>query len=68
MGSLSDPAIVVRSGVLGIEPQGLVIVGNGARVVLLGSLSTPAIVVRPGVLGIEPQDFVIVGNGALIIA
>ena len=53
---------------VGIKPQGLVIVGNCTWAVLLRRLSVPVIVVRAGVVGIEPQGLVIVGNCTLIIA
>src|SRR5271157_4544174 len=58
-------AVVVGQCEPGIEPDGLVVVGDGLVVVLLGKPCVAAVVVGECVPRIEPDGLVVVGDGDL---
>src|SRR5271166_2098014 len=60
-------AVAVGQCVPGIEPDGLVVVGDGLVVVLLVVSSPAAVVVGSRVTGIEPDGFVVVGDGPVVV-
>ena len=61
-------ATVVRVGILGIEPDGLVEVSDGLFVIFLAAVCVAAAVVREGIFGIEPDGLVVVSDSAVEIA
>src|SRR5271166_6170048 len=50
-----------------VEPDGLVVVGNGLVVILLSAPGFATTVVGVCILGIEPDGFVVVSNGLVVI-
>src|SRR5882672_6011938 len=56
---------VQRGGGIGIEPDSLVIVGDGAGVILLGGVGVAAVVEGMGVIGVEPDRLIVVGDGGV---
>ena len=54
-------------GELGIEPDRLVVVGDGAVIVRLGGIGEAAVVEGRGRLWIEPDRLVVVGDGAVVV-
>src|SRR5688572_1959522 len=64
---LGHAAGVVVTGVLGIDLQRHLIVGNGPVEVFLAELGVAPIDEHPGeVLGPQPYDLGVVGNGAVV--
>src|SRR5271157_5807310 len=60
-------AVAVGQCVPGIEPDGLVVVGDGLVVVLLGPPCVAAADVGVCVAGIEPDGLVVVGDGLVVV-
>jgi hypothetical protein len=58
-------AAVVGGGVFRVEPDGLVIVGDGAVEVTLLAPGIAAVVVGGDVFRVEPDGLVMVGDGAV---
>src|SRR5262249_36305086 len=54
-------SIVIRRGIFGIEPDRLVVVGDGAVVIALGVVRDAPVDVRLRQFGIEPDRLVVVG-------
>ena len=56
-----------RSGKFRIDPDRLVIVGDGAVVVALGSVRIASVVVDRRIFRVEPDCLVIIGNRAVVV-
>ena len=68
LGFAGVAAVVVGGGVLGVEPDGLVVVGDRPVEVALGLTGEAAVVVGGGVLGVEPDGLVVVGDRPVEVA
>jgi hypothetical protein len=60
--------VVERLGVIGVEPDGLVVVPNGAVGLALVIVGIAPVVERLGVIGVEPDGLVEVLNGTVGLA
>jgi len=65
---ICEPAAVEFGGVIRVEPDGLVVVLNGAVELALGSVGEAPAVEGSGVIRVEPDGLVEVLNGAVGLA
>ncbi len=56
---------VLRLSVIGLDPQGLLVLYNGFRYPAGPRQGNPQIVVGVGVIGFDPQGLLVVGDGFL---
>ena len=61
------PRLLNAQGVLGVEADGLGVVGDGLVVLLLVAPGDAAVVERDGVLGVEADGLGVVGDGLVVL-